>query len=612
MTTTRPPHVEGSEPIEGHISIPAQSRASAGVLLADEGSHDAVASSLEGSLSRERRSLLSVVRLQGWSAVFLTLMVGAVLHVLWLALLANSGGDLAAQDAWAGFAGEHPGSAYHFGWYGGLHPVSYSVISPYVMAWLGVRATMLVAGTVSCGLLALVLVRSPGVKRPVPPAMAGAFGLTCSAVSGRVTFGLGLCFALAAVAVVWCWPRMPPWGRAGQGMAAVVLSGLATASSPVAGLFLGVVAAAMFLRGRRAAASALGLAPCVVVGLSAWLFPFSGTQPMSFGTAVMPFLSAVGAVLLVPRQWRTVRLSCAVYAVGVALTAAVSSQVGSNVTRLALLFAGVVFAAGIAWSTPRSRRWFVLCTAFLAVTAWQVTNTVGDQVRTAPAASWNQEELVPLLDQLQRLHAGRGRVEVVPSASHRESSALGMRINLARGWNRQADAERNPLFYDGTLTPKSYRSWLERWAVRYVVLPREGRLDHAGVEEAKIVKSGQPYLKEIWSNANWKLYEVRNPTRLVEAPAIIERATADELTVTVPSAGAVLLRIPYSPWLAVVDEEGFDVSPTTGNSAASRNGCLTRAPRDKAGDEWTYLHAPAAGKYRIAAPYQLPRGTPCP
>ncbi|MCX5233425.1 MFS transporter [Streptomyces sp. NBC_00233] len=575
-----------------------------------------MASSLESSLSRERHGLRGVVRLQIRSPVLLSLLVGAVLHALWLALLANSGGDLAAQDAWAGFAGEHPGSAYHFGWYGGLHLVSYSVISPYVMALLGVRTTMLIAGTVSCGLLALILARSPGVKRPLPPAMAGAFGLTCSAVSGRVTFGLGLCFALAAVAVVWCWPGLPRWrtqgGRAGQGVAAVVLSGLAAASSPVAGLFLGVVAAALFLRGRRAAASALGAAPCVVVGLSAWLFPFAGTQPMSFGTAVLPFLSAVGAVLLVPRQWRTVRLASAVYAVGVALTAAVSSQVGSNVTRLALLFAGVVFAASLPWSTPRSRRWFVLCTAFLAVTAWQVTNTVGDQVRTAPAASWNHEELVPLLDQLERLHAERGRVEAVPSASHRESSALAMQLNLARGWNRQADLERNPLFYDGTLTPNSYRSWLERWAVRYVVLPREGRLDHAGVAEAKIVESGQLYLKELWSDANWKLYEVRNPAPLAKAPAVIERATADGLTVTVPSAGAVLLRIPYSPWLAVVDEEGVGVSPATGHGAESRNGCLTRALKDRAGDEWTYLHAPAAGKYRIAAPYQLPRGTPCP
>ncbi|GGW68850.1 MFS transporter [Streptomyces xantholiticus] len=561
------------------------------------------------------RGFLGVVRPKVPSPVLLALVVGAVLHALWLALLANSGGDLAAQDAWAGFAGEHPDSAYHLGWYGGLHPVSYSFLSPYVMALLGVRTTMLVAGTVSCGLLALILVRSPGVKRPVPPALAGAFALVCNAVSGRVTFGLGLCFALAAVAVMYCWPRTPrlrtPRGRAAQGVAAAVLSGLATASSPVAGLFLGIVAAALFVRGRRAAAWALGIPACAVVGVSAWLFPFSGTQPMPFGAAVMPFLSAVGAVLLVPRQWRTVRLAAALYAVGVALTTVVSSQVGSNVTRFALLFAGVVFAAAIGWSAPRSRQWLLLCISLLAVTVWQVTNTVGDQLRTTPAASWSQEELAPLLDQLQQVHAERGRVEVVPSASHRESSALAMRIRLARGWNRQADAERNPLFYDGTLTPDSYRSWLKRWAVRYVVLPKEGKPDHAAVEEAKLVERGQPYLKEIWANAKWSLYEVQDPALLVEAPATIKHATAAELTITVPSPGTVLVRIPYSPWLALVDEENTRVSPTPTSGSSTRNGCLTKAPKDRAGDEWTYLHAPAAGEYRIGAPYQLLRGTPC-
>ncbi|MFF8848302.1 MFS transporter [Streptomyces sp. NPDC015127] len=594
--TTKAPRTEGSEPIEGHISVPARS--------------------LDGSRPGGLRGFLKAEQRQGRSPVFLTVMVGGVLHVLWLGLLANSGGDLAAQDAWAGFAREHPGSAYHLGWYGGLHPVSYSVISPYVMAVLGVRTTMLVAGTVSCGLLALILLRSPGVRRPVPPALAGAFALTCSAVSGRVTFGLGLCFALAAVAVVYCWPRLSRWrtrrGRACQGVAAAVLSGLATAGSPVAGLFLGVVAAALFLRGRRAAACALGIVPCVVVGLLAWLFPFAGTQPMSFGTAVMPFLSAVGAVLLVPRKWRIVRLAAAVYAVGIVLTGAVSSQVGSNVTRFALLFAGVVFVAAMSWSAPRSRQWFVLCTAFLAVTTWQVTNTIGDQVRTSPAALWNHAKLAPLLDQLQRLHAERGRVEVVPSASHRESSALALHINLARGWNRQADAKRNPLFYDSTLTAESYHAWLRRWAVRYVVLPKEGKPDHAAVEEAQIVEAGQPYLKRVWADAHWELYEVRDPEPLAEAPAAAERTTADALTVTMPSPGTALVRIPYSPWLALVDDEGKSLKPPMQNSGSpNSNGCLTKAPKDRAGDEWTYLHAPKAGEYKIAAPYQFPRGTPC-
>ena len=129
-------------------------------------------------------------------------LLAAVLHLLWWWLLANSGGDIAAQDAWAEFAREHPGSAYNLAWYGGMHPVSYSIVSPYVMALLGVRTTMMVAGTVSSALLALLLVRSNALRQPLWPALYGAVALTGNAVSGRVTFGLGTMFALAALVVV--------------------------------------------------------------------------------------------------------------------------------------------------------------------------------------------------------------------------------------------------------------------------------------------------------------------------------------------------------------------------------------------------------------------------
>src|SRR4249919_3574042 len=82
-----------------------------------------------------------------------------LLHLVWLRFLAGTGGDLAAQDAWTGFALAHPTSAYDFAWYGGMHPASYSLISPYVMSALGVRATMVVVGTVSAVLVMVILRR---------------------------------------------------------------------------------------------------------------------------------------------------------------------------------------------------------------------------------------------------------------------------------------------------------------------------------------------------------------------------------------------------------------------------------------------------------------------
>ncbi|WP_435878853.1 MFS transporter [Streptomyces klenkii] len=562
--------------------------------------------------------------------VLTTLAVAAVAHVLWVCVFANSGGDLAAQDAWAEFVGQHPASAYNLAWYGGMHPVSYSVISPYLMASIGVRTTMMIAGTLSAGLIALLLVRSRVVRRPLVPALYGTFALTCNAISGRVTFGLGTMFGLAAVAVIFAWPMRwrsegkYRWGRAGL---AALASALATASSPVAGLFVGFVAAALWLGRRRPAAYALGVTPVVVVGLSAWLFPFSGQQPMAFASTVLPLLSGLFGVLFVPKEWRTVRMASGLYVLAVLLVWLIPSQIGTNVSRLGMIFGGTVLVAALPeLKVPRPAellksglRWTALAAALATCTIWQLAVSIGDIMHTTPAAAWARE-LAPLVHRLQQAEAARGRVEVVPARSHRESSALTPYVNLARGWNRQADRERNPLFYQpGLLTSSSYRAWLDRWAVHYVVLPT-GEPDPAAVEEAKLVVKGQPYLREVWSDENWRLYEVESPTPLADPPAVVDRTDAEGMTVTVNKAGPVLIRIPYSPWLGLVDEAGKDVQPPKkgprGEPPVNVNGCLSKevqeAREDRPEDDWTLLRAPKPGTYHIVARYKLPRGTGCP
>ncbi|GHB11976.1 MULTISPECIES: MFS transporter [Streptomyces] len=558
--------------------------------------------------------------------VVLTTAVAAAAHLLWFFFLANSGGDIAAQDAWAEFVGRHPGTAYNLAWYGGMHPVSYSVVSPYLMSLLGVRTTMMIVGTVSSALTALILVRVPAVRNPLACALAGAFAYLCNALSGRVTFGLGMMFALGAVAAVFCWPHRWRYRRWAKAVVAAPFAALATAGSPVAGLFLGVVAAALFLNKRRPGAYAIGLPPVVVVVLSAWMFPFSGTQPMSLGTLSLPFVFAVLVFLLVPRDWYTVRTAAAVYGVGTLLTYVVDSQIGSNVSRMAMLFAGVVLLAALPYAKPSTRRWYALVIAFAGLNFWIGFKGVDDIVRTAPTASWNRE-LAPLVNQLQKAGAERGRVEVVPASSHREASALAGYVNLARGWNRQADMKRNPLFYDDTLNAVNYREWLDRWAVHYVVLP-EGKPDSSGaVQEAALVEDGQPYLKPVWSDDNWQLFRVLDPVPLADPPATVERAGEQKLTIRVQSAGRVLIRIPYSRWLAVVDDEGESVERPQETEASKKrsaededapkdfinaHGCLIKVAEDPDGDEWTELLAPRPGVYQLAAPYQLQPGTPCP
>ncbi|MDO0927228.1 MFS transporter [Streptomyces sp. TG1A-8] len=558
-----------------------------------------------------RRPALSVTALAG------------VLHVIWFFTFANSGGDLAAQDAWAEFVGRHPDSAYNLAWYGGMHPVSYSVVSPYLMSVLGVRTTMMIAGTVSAGLLTVVLIRSRVVRNPLWASLAGVFALLCNAVSGRVTFGLGTMFALGAVAAVFCWPHRWRFKRWAKALVAAPLAALATMASPVAGLFVGLVAVALFLQKRRPGAWALGLAPAAVVAVSAWLFPFSGTQPMTFGSVVMPLLYGLLCLFLVPRQWVTVRLTAAVYSLAVVLVWLISSQIGSNISRLPMLFAGATLIAALPFTVPRSRKWYVTVLALLGFAGWIGFKSVDDVVHTTPAASWARE-LAPLVNELQEVGAERGRVEVVPARSHREASALAPYVNLARGWNRQADMERNPLFYDDTLNSANYHEWLQRWAVHFVVVPKDEPDGDGGERERALVQRGMPYLTQVWGDANWQLFKVTDPAPLAEPGAVVQRAEQGEMTLRVRRAGRILIKIPYSPWLSVVDAHGRSLEPPRETEASKHraegtprtydnpNGCLMETPEDAEGDKWTVLLAPRAGTYRLAAPYQLPRGTPCP
>jgi len=576
-------------------------------------------------------------------AVLVTFVVSTVLLLIWRFGLATTGGDIAAQDQWAEFARLHPGSAYNLSWYGGMHPVSYSVISPYLMAVIGVRTTLVLSSIAAATLTALLLVQLPGVRKPMWPSIAAAVAMLGNAISGRVTFALGIMFALAALGAVVAWPRSWQVGerrrRFIQGVVAVVMATLATFGSPVAGFFLGLLAAALWLCRRRTAAYVLGVPPVLVVLVSAAFFPFGGKQPMHWYSTIVPILIPLFVWLVSPSTWRVLRLTCVIYIVAVLFAWLVPSPIGTNVVRLPLLFGTTallvplcenvdrdpfaflsrVWARGFGWLP---RRTFIVL-AILTSLIWQGAVAGRDVVDERPDAAW-QYDINALLHQFVIRKANLGRVEVVPSRSHRESSALAPYANLARGWNRQADLERNPLFYDPNhpLTPDAYRAWLDRWAVRYVVLP-PGEPDGAAKAEASLVRDGLPFLKLVWSNQDWKLYRVIDPTPLVAPPATVTSFTATEIVVTVPRKANVLLRVPASPWLSVVDLQGHavplpkapDGSPD-GTPATNLYGCLTQlhepTTQGQPDDVWTVLHAPSAGTYRITAPYKLPRGTSCP
>lgn len=565
------------------------------------------------------------------SPVLVAMAVAGALHLVWWRFLATAGGDIAAQDAWAEFARLHPDSAYNLAWYGGMHPVSYSVLSPYLMAAVGVRPTMVLAGTLSAGLLARLLVTAQPLRgrRRWLPALYGAVALVGNAVSGRVTFALGTAFALGALCVVFAWPGSGDdasfWRttrvRGARGALAAVTAAAATAASPVAGLFLGLVAASLWLGRRRAAAYALGLPPVVVVTLSAVLFPFSGEQPMSWVSVILPFVVGASVLLFAPRRWRTVRIGALVYLAAVVAAWVLPSPVGTNITRLGLIFGGVALVAAAVgpWRTsylglrfPARTGAVLLAMAITTSTIWQVATAARDAVSTAPSEAWSVD-LDPLLAQLEMREAALGRVEVVPTRSHREAAAIAPHVALARGWNRQADAERNPLFYrDRPLTQEAYRRWLHRWAVGYVVLSTAAP-DPAAVAETELIAKDLPYLRTVWSDENWTLFAVRNATPLVPPPAEVVTFDAAEITIRTPQSGRIVVRVAASPWLSLVDENGEALAPASPADACLSGLDSVDPEREKrhGAENWLVLHAPKPGTYRIAAPYKVPRGSSC-
>ncbi|WP_374195245.1 hypothetical protein [Streptomyces sp. ISL-1] len=521
-----------------------------------------------------------------WRVPLVAIAVVVPLYILWAGRLATGGGDLAAQLAWAGFLERHPASAYNLSWYGGTHTANYSLLTPPLMAVFGVRAVSVSAGLGGAWVLACLFVRS-GVPRPVWPAVVGALALWCNVASGRTTFALGVAIGLLAVLYV------------RRSAVAAACAALATMASPVAGLFLLVAGAAYLLDRQWRKGAALALPPFVVVAAVTLLFPFQGEQPMATGKLWLPLVVSAAVAVAAPREWPVVRYGAGVYGAGVVLTYLIASPIGTNVERLVGLVGPPVLLAAVLASGIRGLDKLggldrlralidlggllraVLAIALVMNTYWLIDKTEDDLVVSNDVPAW-AAQTDGVVRALQRLGADRTRVEVVPARNHREATVLAPHINMARGWNRQLDVERGRLFYDGSLTEATYRQWLDRWAVGFVVL-HHGRPDGPAEGEAAIVRSGPGWLERVWQDEGWTVYRVRDAVPLAAAPATVVRGDDAELVVRMPAAGSVTVRVAYSPWLR------------------AEGACLRQV------GEWTRLTVARAGEYRLESPYRLPR-----
>jgi hypothetical protein len=468
----------------------------------------------------------------------------AVLFAAGYLLAAPMGRDLSAQIAHAQLAEQHWPAVLNLRWYGGFDPLGYSVLSPPVMALLGVRLTTALAYVVSVVLFAALL-KGTTVARPAAGAIVGAVCLTGNLVTTRTTFELGLAVGLGALVAL----------ALGRLRVASGLSVLAALSSPVAGLFLGVAGGALFLSGRRRGGVTLGvsaLVPTIAVGMA---FGNGGYQTFGQNHALMGFLICLAVAGLC---WRrpAVRWGALLSAGLVVAAYLLPTPVGTNANRLPELFAAPIIVAVA--TVPL----VAVIAAIASVLLLPPVSITEMRERGDPALS--AEFYAPLLEQLVARGVS-GPIEVVPTLRRGEAAAVAPVVAIARGWSRQVDTGRNPLFYDGTLNADTYRKWLDDNAISYVAISN-GPHEWAATDEATLVGRGLPYLQAVWSDRTWTLYAVTNPRPVISLPGQVTARDGVSLTVSLPEPGEYVVRVHWSRYLS------------------ASNGCVRPAE-----DEWSIV-----------------------
>ncbi|MFG1993612.1 hypothetical protein ACGFJ7_26895 [Actinoplanes sp. NPDC048988] len=504
---------------------------------------------------------------------WVTAVVAAVLGAVYL-LLPPMGSDLAAQVARAEFFAAHGYTPIDLRWYAGVDQLGYSLVSQPVMAILGVRLTGALS-LVGASVLFAVLLRATSAKRPWLGALAGTACIAGNLVSGRVTYGLGVFFGLAALVLV---TRRRAW-------LAAIPALLAGATSPVAGLFLGLAGVALAVAGPLSRGLLIAVPAALPLAALSLLFGDGGWMNISRTDTVRAVVASLAVAVFVPR--RPVRVAALLSAAGVLASALIHTPVGLNATRLAVMFTLPVLAAYATWPSWRGRErpmplWAV---AILLVAAcwWQPPVVTGD-LRDIGDPAAERSYFTPLLDRLAQEKL-TGRVEIPPTRDYWEAAHMGD-VPLARGWLRQADIDRNPLFFTtipgttGTgapLTAGTYRAWLDELAVQFVAVP-DAEPTWSGRPEAELIAGGLPYLNPVWSGEHWRLYAVTGPRPLVGTPATLVTQTANTITFDAPFTGDVVLRVRFSRWL------------TASNGA--------RVDRD---GDWVRVHVRTPGRYTLTS-----------
>jgi hypothetical protein len=544
------------------------------------------------------------------------LLAAALGVAVWLAVDPRTP-DLAAQVYRANLFAEVGWTVWDGRWYGGHDIPGYSLVFPPLAAWLGVRTVGALAVLVSATLFERVARIAYG-----PAARWGAICFAAAALgdvwSGRVTFALGVSFALAAVAVL-------VQGGAGLALAAGVLAALAAACSPVAGVLLALAAVTHSLVGRSwRSAIVLGVPPGIVVAALAVLFPEGGWEPYPFLSFLATVAVVLGFLLALPRGQRLLRVGALLYLAACVACVAVHTPMGANVERYGVLLAGPLLVCvlldrsrgGVAAEPDEAPaaaarlggsgrglgatgafgglrtgggfgelRVVVGVAALLGIAVWTAWGPVRETAAVAGNASTSAAYYVPV-ERFVARHGGElVRIEVPFTRGHWEAAWLAGRVSLARGWEKQLDERYDGVLLTRGLTAAAYYRWLRAQAVSYVALP-DTPLDPSSAQEGRLIEGGLPYLREVLRTRHWRIYAVRDATPLARGPGVLSGMGHDWFALRARAGGRFLVRVRYTRYWTVT------------HGAA----CVGRA---RGG--WTAVTVRGPGAVRVAASFSLGR-----
>lgn len=469
-------------------------------------------------------------------------------------------------------------------WYAGHHTPGYSILFPPLAALLGGPEVVgAIATLASAAIFERIVTRHFG-SRAFPGALLFGLGVGTLLFSSRLPWALGAAFGLAAVLAL---QHRRVWIAAALGVAA-------TLSSPVAGAFLALAAAAHGLADRahrREAAiiAASGLIPPLVLTAA---FPEGGHHPFVFSSFFVVPLVALAAIPFFLPGDRTLRIACGLYALAAVVLFIVPTPFGGNTVRLGQLVGAPLVLCAVLATPPRALRWQAGAAVLLAALVWwQWAPILREYRKVADDPSTEASYYAPLVGFLKSQAGPPSRVTIPQLRSQWDSYYVAKEVPSGRGWLRQVDVKLNPLFYEGPFDAERYRRWLGENAVRWVAIPDNAPIGYGGKREVDLIAARRPdYLRVARRAGHWTIYEVTTPHPLVvpEAGAQID-ATAlghDQVDLEVRRPGSAIVRVHFSPYWRI------DGGP----------GCVERSSGG-----WTRVTARRPGRLRLVTTFALGR-----